>query len=144
MKIFANYINGQPVAGVVYIFQELGHLSEGFITAIDYEKGEMRMNGVFGDLTTGQRMVINDPGMPSSFHSPCIGWLMFDIITVGRYGQVHGDWPLWTADTDNPSIAASTGFPVCLPRVDPAVALDPLCPDYNRPSDSAGRPITEL
>lgn len=40
------------------------------------------------DLTSGARVVINDP--------------------VGRFGVVHDQWPLFTADTDNPSIRAST------------------------------------
>lgn len=63
---------------------------------------------------------------------------------VGRYGKINGQWPLWTADTDNPSIIASTGYPLCLPRVDPAVGDDPLCPKKNRPLDSRGKPLTEL
>ncbi len=46
----------------MYVLQEIANINEGFITAIDYEKGEMRIDGTFGDLTTGQRMVINDPG----------------------------------------------------------------------------------
>ncbi|KAF9048372.1 hypothetical protein BDZ89DRAFT_941265 [Hymenopellis radicata] len=121
-EVYANYINGQFIAGIVYIFQEILNANQGFITAIDYEKGEMRINGAFGDLTTGHRVVINDP--------------------VGRFGMVHGDWPLWTADYDNPSISTSTGFPVCIPRVDPAVELDVLCPDYNRPVDGSGKPLT--
>ncbi|KAK0488388.1 hypothetical protein EDD18DRAFT_1311319 [Armillaria luteobubalina] len=121
-QVFANYIGGQYIAGIVYIFQEIANLNEGFITAIDYEKGEFRVGGDFNDPTTGVRVVINDP--------------------VGRFGKVHGDWPLWTADTDNPSIQASTGFPLCLPRADPAVADDPLCPDSNRPVDTSGKPLT--
>ncbi|KAF5362621.1 hypothetical protein D9758_009603 [Tetrapyrgos nigripes] len=120
--IYANYIGGRHVAGIVYILQEIGNLNEGFITSIDYEKGEMRINGDFNDPTSGIRLVINDP--------------------VGRYGMVHGDWPLWTADTDNPSITASTGYPVCLPRVDPATGDDPLCPKKNRPLDTNGNPLT--
>lgn len=40
------------------------------------------------DPTSGARVVINDP--------------------VGRFGIVHDQWPLFTADTDNPSIRAST------------------------------------
>ncbi|KAF9026950.1 hypothetical protein BDZ89DRAFT_1067279 [Hymenopellis radicata] len=105
-QVFVNYINGQKIAGIVYVFQEIANINEGFITAIDYEKGEMRIDGTFGDLTTGQRVVINDP--------------------VGRYGLVHGDWPLWTADT----------------TTHPAVELDILCPDYNRPVDASGTPLT--
>ncbi|KAK0451166.1 uncharacterized protein EV420DRAFT_1274355 [Desarmillaria tabescens] len=114
-QIFANFIGGQYIAGIVYIFQEIANLNEGFITAIDYEKGEFRVGGDFNNPTTG---------------------------VLGRFGKVHGDWPLWTADTDNPSIQASTGFPLCLPRVDPAVADDPLCPDTNRPVDGSGKPLS--
>lgn len=40
------------------------------------------------DPASGARVVINDP--------------------VGRFGIVHDQWPLFTADTDNPSIRAST------------------------------------
>jgi len=40
-------------------------------------------------------------------------------------------------DQDNPTIAASTGFPMCFPRVAPSgingVETDPLCPQGNRP-----------
>ncbi|KAJ7579234.1 hypothetical protein C8J56DRAFT_1006783 [Mycena floridula] len=117
-SIFANFINGQYIAGIVYIFQELGNLDQGFITHIDYDLGEMRIGGDFKDPNTGVRLVINDP--------------------IGRFGKVHGDWPLWTADTENPSVVASTGFPMCLPRVDPAVEVDPLCPITNRPVDTNG------
>ncbi|KAL4265076.1 hypothetical protein AB1N83_004418 [Pleurotus pulmonarius] len=120
--MYANYIGGQHVAGIIYILQEVGNANAGFITSIDYEKGEFRVGGSIGDATSGRRVVINDP--------------------IGRFGKVHGDWPLWSADTESPSIQASTGFPVCLPRVDPAVEDDPLCPKKNRPLDSNGQPLT--
>ncbi|KAF8890890.1 hypothetical protein BD779DRAFT_1701131 [Infundibulicybe gibba] len=121
--VFANFINGQRVAGIVYIIQEVGNLNEGFINFIDYEKGEIRVGGSFDNpSTTGARVVINDP--------------------VGRFGLVRDAWPLWAADTDNPSIFASPGFPMCLPRVDPAVADDPFCPKRNRPVDTQGKPLT--
>ncbi|KAI3618996.1 hypothetical protein WG66_000447 [Moniliophthora roreri] len=115
-QIFANYIGGQYIAGIVYIFQELGNTGQGFISAIDYVKGELRVGGNPNDPNSGVRVVINDP--------------------VGRYGLVHGEWPIWTADT------ASTGFPVCIPRTDPAVEDDPLCPKKNRPIDGAGKPVS--
>ncbi len=62
-KVFANYIGGQYIAGIVYILQEIANLNEGFITAIDYEKGEFRVGGDFNNPTTGVRVVINDPGL---------------------------------------------------------------------------------
>lgn len=40
------------------------------------------------DAASGTRVIINDP--------------------VGRFGIVHDQWPLFTADTDNPSVRAST------------------------------------
>ncbi|KAK1230375.1 hypothetical protein PQX77_006534 [Marasmius sp. AFHP31] len=122
-QIFANYIGGQRIAGIVYIFQELGHTGQGFISHIDYEKGEFRVGGTPDDTTSGVRVVISDP--------------------EGRYGLVHGDWPLWTSDTESPSILASTGFPVCIPRADPTVEDDPLCPQKNRPRDTNGGYIRE-
>ncbi|ESK86953.1 hypothetical protein Moror_3350 [Moniliophthora roreri MCA 2997] len=121
-QIFANYIGGQHIAGIVYIFQELGNTGQGFISAIDYEKGELRVGGDPNVADSGVRVVISDP--------------------VGRFGLVHGDWPVWTADTDAPSIIASTGFPVCVPRTDPASEDDPLCPKKNRPVDGSGKPVS--
>lgn len=46
-----------------------------------------------------------------------------------RGGEVNADW-LWK------------GFPVCVPRVDPASADDPLCPRKNRPVNSAGQVLS--
>jgi hypothetical protein len=36
-------------------------------------------------------------------------------------------------DPENSPVHAKTGYPVCIPRNDPAVANDPLCPLANRP-----------
>jgi len=119
--VYANRGSNDIVAGLVFIFQEIGHLGQGFVTHIDYSTGEFRVGGLFNDSTTGTRIVLNDP--------------------VGRYGLVHDQWPLWSADTDNPSVFASTGFPICIPRSDPSVKDDPLCPKKNRPLDSFGTPL---
>lgn len=139
--MYANYIGGQHVAGIIYIFQEVGNANAGFITSIDYEKGEFRVGGSIGDATSGRRVVINDPSTSGSYLP---GSILNHFLLVGRFGKVHGDWPLWSADTESPSVQASTGFPVCLPRVDPAVEDDPLCPKKNRPLGSNGQPLTGL
>lgn len=52
------------------------------------------------------------------------------LLPVGRFGKAYTAHPLFTADTDNPSIVASTGFPVCIPRS----ADDVDCPAKNRPN----------
>ncbi|KAI5795342.1 hypothetical protein DFH27DRAFT_484388 [Peziza echinospora] len=121
VSVTGNFVGGEYIAGLVYIFQELLHTSSGFISNIDYATGELRIGGSFSDPTTGTRVIINDP--------------------VGRFGKVYADWPLLTADTDNPSIKAMTGFPMCIPRFDPATTVDPLCPKKNRPTNSLGRAL---
>ncbi|KAJ6567733.1 hypothetical protein DFH09DRAFT_1363324 [Mycena vulgaris] len=42
--------------------------------------------------------------------------------------------PLWTVDAMDPSVTATTGFPVCIPRN----TTDPECPVTNRPMDGSG------
>lgn len=136
-------MGGKYIVGLLWIFQEIANLNEGFITNIDYATGELRIGGNFSDPTTGVRAVINDPGIIVNLILTTLANCLLEL-TVGRYGLVHGDWPLWTADTENPSIVASTGFPVCVPRVDPATSDDPLCPMKNRPLDGTGKPLTAL
>src|SRR6185369_3152910 len=71
--------------------------------------------------------------------------------TIGRYGKSHapvggcagkpdcveepGFDPRFTPDTDNPTVQAASGYPMCIPRVNPFVAgaVDPECPQSNRP-----------
>jgi hypothetical protein len=47
-----------------------------------------------------------------------------------KYGAGYTDLPFFTADDENPSISAFSGFPMCVPRS----ASDPLCPASNRPA----------
>ncbi|KAJ6585832.1 hypothetical protein B0H19DRAFT_924830 [Mycena capillaripes] len=57
---------------------------------------------------------------------------------LGRYGHAYTENPLWSVDADNPSVRASTGFPVCFPRN----STDPECPLTNRPVDGLGNYIS--
>ncbi|KAI5837649.1 hypothetical protein DFP73DRAFT_487084 [Morchella snyderi] len=126
VTVSANRKDGVYIAGLVYISQKFGHTVNGFITAIDYASGVMYVGGAWPDASnpapTGTRVIINDP--------------------VGRFGRVYDAWPLMTADTDNPSIRAATGFPMCLPRTNPATTDDPLCPSKNRPKNTNGIPLS--
>ena len=125
----------QPAAGpdsyiAVLIFVSQHSLSSGvgFINFIDYAFGEMRVGGVINDpncaqggtplsnpLCSGTRVRLNDP--------------------MGRFGRIISPDVRFTVDPDNPTIASGTGFPMCLPRTDPAVAVDTLCPQAQRPLD---------
>ena len=39
---------------------------------------------------------------------------------IGRWGLVHSPDPRFSGDTNNTTIHAATGYPMCVPRVDPA------------------------
>ncbi|KAJ7621999.1 hypothetical protein DFH06DRAFT_770088 [Mycena polygramma] len=104
--VFGNNVNGEKIAGLIYIVQESAQVLQGFITSMD-------VNGHFVvDRTLD--CVLNDP--------------------TGTYGPAYTANPLWSVDPTNPSVRASTGYPVCIPRS----ATDPDCPKTNRPVDAAG------
>lgn len=114
----------QYIAGLVYISQQGLNSGAGFINFIDYTLGEMRVGGTLGSNTTGTRVRINDP--------------------VGRYGRIMSPDQRFSVDSDNPTIAAATGFPMCFPRSDPAGgAPDLLCPEGNRPA-VGGVPVSVI
>ncbi|KAJ7604817.1 hypothetical protein DFH06DRAFT_274226 [Mycena polygramma] len=104
--VFGNIVSGEHIAGLVYITQEATQSLTGFITAINPDGHFVVDNAL--------ECVLNDP--------------------LGRYGQAYTKYPLWTVDADNPSVRASTGFPVCIPRN----STDAQCPSTNRPKDTKG------
>ncbi len=117
---------GTYIAGMVAISQQDLNNGVGFINFIDYTTGELRVGGNIGDPNTGVRVRINDP--------------------VGRFGRragPHGDNGgdtqdiRFAVDDGNPTIFAETGYPLCIPRTNPSVSDDPLCPQANRPIDNA-------
>ena len=119
-------VAGTPthVAGLVKISQHGLAAGAGFITAIDLAAREMRIGpnpaGTVG--TADARVRINDSN--------------------GRYDH-HATVPAgidtrFTVDTENPTIHALTGYPMCLPM--DGVADDPECPKANRPV-AGGKPL---
>jgi hypothetical protein len=109
----------QYIAGLVFISQQSINSGQGFINCIDYNKMEIWLSAALQKAApcTGTRLRINTPN--------------------GRYGLPDPNEDLrFGADEDNPTISARTGYPMCLPRIDPAVGADSLCPSWNRPRDS--------
>ncbi|MEY4754073.1 MAG: hypothetical protein RJA44_1748 [Pseudomonadota bacterium] len=135
VRVQGNIVNGRYIAGLVFISQQSANLGTGVINCIDYANAELHLGGAAGVCAISDtRVRINDP--------------------VGRFGKTHGRRgsgadlietgydKRFTADTDNPTIKADTGYPMCIPRRnpfgDPAVdsvnnGFDPLCPQNNRP-----------
>lgn len=134
VRVQGNIVKGRYIAGLIFISQQSLNVGQGVINCIDYTNGELHIGGAPGVCASNDtRVRINDP--------------------VGRFGKSHGKPgsgadlievgydKRFTADTDNPTIKADTGYPMCIPRKNPfgtdAIAAnngnDPLCPMANRP-----------
>ncbi len=122
VDILGNVVGGVYVAGLVHISGELANVGQGAVNCIDYALGELRVGGVAGNCATGTRVRFDDP--------------------TGRHGRPASHDPRVSCDPENQNIRSITGYPMCLPRADPAVAADPLCPQSNRPKDLAGAFVT--
>jgi hypothetical protein len=110
------------IAGLIWISQQGLNSGQGFINCISYANPaatEILVGGLIGNCATGARIRINDPAV--------------GLTGTGRYGAAFTPDARFTVDQDNPTIASITGFPMCIPRVDPAIASDPLCPQSQRP-----------
>jgi hypothetical protein len=108
-------VTGEFIAGLVFLSQQSANIGQGNISYIDYAHGEVHVGGVPGDPTTGARVQLNDP--------------------TGQYGIAHSPDPRLSIDAGNPTVRATTGFPMCIARTGPPV-IDPLCPETNRPKNS--------
>ncbi len=149
--VHANLVNGQYIAGLVFIFQDPANMTMGFIEKFDYANGIMWVNG--------QRIQINDPPItftvPNPDGTPQLDGLGNPIIlTKGRYSAGQSPDPRFAVDQNNPTVASQTGYPMCIPRTSPyldgsdgsagpSLALllpdaqqDAQCPEKNRPRDA--------
>ncbi len=107
-----NIVGNKRIAGLLYASQQSLNTSTGVITAIDYATGNLTVDT--GSAATPATVQINDPN--------------------GRFGRKQTPDARFSVDDANPTIHAGTGYPLCVPRTDPAVADDPLCPQANRPN----------
>lgn len=102
VQVIGNYVDGVPIAGLVSIAQYSLQASNGVIASLNVD-GSLKMVG-------GQTLRINDPNAVYSSG-----------LTLN---------PAFTADDQNPSVTAFSGFPMCVPRS----ANDLKCPASNRPA----------
>jgi hypothetical protein len=115
--VLGNIVNGQYISGLIFLSQSSLMGFQGFVEAFDYA------NGIA--IIDGQRVQISDPA--GKFSVGYAGW-------DPKYVQDER----FSIDENNPTIKSETGYPVCVPRIDPLVSDDPLCPRRNRPRDGAG------
>ncbi len=145
-----NIVNGQYIAGLVFIYQDPANFTQGYIEKFDYAHGIMYVNGM--------RVQINDPPITFTVPNPD-GTPLLDgggnpiVLTKGRYSAGQSADPRFAVDQNNPTVNSQTGYPMCIPAVSPyadggngsagpALALlnpeaqqDPQCPEKNRPRD---------
>jgi len=118
ISIVGNIVGGKHIAGLILVSQQSLNLGTGYITRIDYSTGAIFVGGTAGGPDQA-RLLINDPN--------------------GRFGNAQAFLDArFSVDDENPTIKASTGYPMCVPRTDPATADDPLCPQRNRPKAASG------
>jgi len=98
--VVGNRVGSQHIVGLMFLAQQSLHAGQGFITAIDYATGEMRVGGAAGNPSLDTRVRINDP--------------------IGRFGRAFSPDQRFTIDEDNPTIHTHNFYPMCLPRTNPA------------------------
>jgi hypothetical protein len=124
VSVAANRVNNQIIAALVDIGQSPILSGAGYIDSIDYNAGELVIEANDGP-GSGAKVRLNDP--------------------LGRFGIIQngsGFDERFQVDADNPTVAAATGFPMCIPRTDPRVGSDPECPSSNRPLGANNIPLT--
>lgn len=127
IRISGNIVNGNPIAGRVSVTQHAAMRGEGFITSIDYKAGRLGVGSIPGGRDDVV-LEINDP-LITDTNDPAFG--------KGRYSAGQSSDARFTADPANPTIRSITGYPMCIPRLDPDVADDTFCPQRNRPANGA-------
>lgn len=105
LAVSGNWINNVPIAGRVEISQLLLGGGSGLVESVNTD-GTMK-------IANGPTLRINTPN--------------------GVFATAYTGNPFFTADEENPSIVAFSGFPMCIPRS----ASDPACPAANRPANGA-------
>jgi hypothetical protein len=111
IRVVGNIVAGTHVAGLMFASQQSGNTGSGGISKIDYDTGRIHVDT--GDPANPAIIEINDPN--------------------GRFGRAQSPDARFSVDDQNPTIHAATGYPMCVPRTDPATADDLLCPQVNRP-----------
>jgi hypothetical protein len=111
IRAVGNIVAGKHIAGLMFASQQSANTASGTISRIDYDTGDIHLDT--GDPAHPAVVRLNDPN--------------------GRFGRAQSPDARLSVDDQNPTIHAGTGYPMCVPRTDPATDDDPLCPQVNRP-----------
>ena len=117
-RVVGNRVNGVYIAGLITISQDALNSGQGFINFINYTTGEIRVGGTVNFDAGGNPVNVldaNDPGARVQLNDP-----LNPAVGTGRYGRAISPDVRFTVDQDNPTIRSVSGFPMCIPRTDPA------------------------
>ena len=117
IRVEGNIVAGRHIAGLVYISQQSLNTGAGFITGFEPENGVILV-GNSASSPAKVRLQLND--------------------VKGRFSKGQSPDERFNVDDANPTIRSATGYPMCVPRTDPSVGDDPLCPQRNRPKVETG------
>jgi hypothetical protein len=112
VQAVGNMVGDRRIAGLLYASQQSLNTSTGVITSINYATGALSVDT--GSAAAAATVVLNDPN--------------------GRFGLKQSPDSRFSVDDANPTVHGGTGYPMCVPRTDPAVTDDLLCPQANRPN----------
>lgn len=136
VHVVGNRVGDTYIAGLIYLSQQELNTGAGFINFIDYASGEIYVGGQICLDSAGiplNKLSTINPGTRVSINDP-----------TGKFGRPGSPDQRFTLDPENPTIRSATGFPMCLPRVDPASGPDVLCPQGNRPKNATGNFMTAI
>lgn len=122
LRAVGNIVGSRHIAGLAFISQQSANTGRGEITGIDYANGALKVANAAGGTVTVQ---LNDPKIPGLHDSTGAD--------TGRFSNGQSPDYRFSVDQDNPTVHAATGYPMCIPRTDPATKDDALCPQKNRP-----------
>lgn len=132
IQVVGNIVTGKRIAALMFFSQQAANTGTGYVSAINYADGSFTVDTGVGNAPA--KVQINDP----KIHG------LLDIAGNDTGRQSAGQSPdaRLSIDQANPTVKASSGYPMCIPRVapgaDPAVETDPLCPQKNRPLAANG------
>jgi len=122
LNVVGNMVQGgRYIAGLAYVSQQSLNGGNGVITGFDYASGTLLVDDAKGGAV---RVQLNDPIVGGT--------------TSGRFSAGQSPDERFSVDQENPTVHAATGYPMCVPRTDPATSADLLCPQSNRPLAAAG------
>jgi hypothetical protein len=116
VTVIGNRVNKDYIAALIYVSQQSLNSGQGYIVGFDYARSVILVGAKDGPAQV--RLQLNDP--------------------LGRFSRAHSVDERFSVDEDNPTVHAATGYPMCIPRFDPAERNDPRCPKKNRPLSRKG------